>query len=196
MAWHGSSRSAAWQCPGLQPSRPQPCKATRAQHQPAPPKPSIRKQRFHPTEPRVDSSTGSAGPFTTPPQPPCPASSRLLPTAESGAGGCSGSGLPPPHACASPMLARSRLLAFPGTCCMFLPLAACSCLSLPVPASRLVFLANPCRVKLFNNIFGCAQAAGGAQPSTNPAQHHPSPNLAALGSLLRARLRAGDDPTS
>lgn len=59
--------------------------------------------------------------------------------------------LTPPWGCASLPLAGNSLLTFPGTPARF-------------HSSCLVFLANSCRVKLFNNIFSGLQAAGETEP--------------------------------
>lgn len=89
--------------------------------------------------------------------PPGQAGPRLLPAGRAGLGlsrGWVGSGLwdlPPPWGCASLPLAGNSLLVFPGTLARF-------------HLSCLVFLANSCRVKLFNNIFSGLQAAGETEP--------------------------------
>lgn len=116
---------------------------------------------------RVSSSAMSSVSFTKHPQPLRQGSSGLC-SAGLGAAGCLGSALAPagweqtPPAspswgCASLTLARNSLLVFTGTLYIF-------------HFSRLVFLANSCRVKLFNNIFGGMQAAGETQPKHFPCR--------------------------
>lgn len=103
--------------------------------------PPTRDQRVYPSA----TSTNFPKAF-----PLCQASPRLL-----SAGGWVGSGLchlpAPPWGCASLWLAGNSLLVFPGTLARF-------------HFSCLVFLANSCRVKLFNNIFSGLQAAGETEP--------------------------------
>ncbi|EOA94288.1 hypothetical protein Anapl_18067 [Anas platyrhynchos] len=77
------------------------------------------------------------------------------------------------RACASAVLARSSLLVFTGTLARF-------------RCSRLVFLANSSRVKLFNNIFGGMQAAGEPEPKRFSF-------LASADSPLQASLRQSYD---
>lgn len=59
--------------------------------------------------------------------------------------------LAPPWGCANLLLPANSLLVFPGTLAGF-------------HFSCLIFLANSCRVKLFNNIFSGLQAAGETEP--------------------------------
>lgn len=80
------------------------------------------------------------------------------------------------RACASAALARSSLLVFTGTLARF-------------RCSRLVFLANSSRVKLFNNIFGGTQAAGEPEPKRFSFP-------ASVDSPLQASLRESYDPKS